>query len=204
MRGVRSLIVLLIVAVPLVWFALRESKREPDSGKKQEKVFAGLEADKVDQITIKSESGDRTTVQKQGGKWQVTQPVAAAADEGELSGLASNLGSLEIQRVVDEQASDFKQYGLDPARVDVAFKQGGQERHLLIGQKTPSGTDIYARVPDKPRVFLVSSFLDTTFNRSTFDLRDKTVLKIDRDKVDSLEIIRDARASQGSKDAKDA
>src|SRR3954468_16179414 len=174
MRGVRSLIVLLIVAVPLVWFALRESKREPDSGKKQEKVFAGLEADKVDQITIKSESGDRTTVQKQGGKWQVTQPLAAAADEGELSGLASNLASMEVQRVVDEQASDFKQYGLDPARIEVAFTSGGKERKLLLGQKAPTGADIYARLPDKPRVFLVSSFLESTFNKSSFDLRDKT------------------------------
>src|SRR3954468_9580689 len=164
MRGVRSLIVLLIVAVPLVWFALRESKREPDSGKKQEKVFAGLEADKVDQITIKSESGDRTTVQKQGGKWQVTQPLAAAADEGELSGLASNLASLEVQRVVDEQASDFKQYGLDPARIEVAFKAaGGKQGTLQLGDKTAQGSDLYARLPDKPRVFLVSSFLETTF-----------------------------------------
>jgi hypothetical protein len=37
-------------------------------------------------------------------------------------------------------------------------------------------------------VFLISSYLDSTFNKSTFDLRDKTVLKFDREKVDSLEI----------------
>src|SRR5690349_15781869 len=116
MRGVRSLLVLVVVAVPLIWFALRESKSEPDTGKKQEKVFTGVEADKVDQITIKSESGDHTTVQRQSGKWQVTSPSAIAADQAELSGLTSNLASLEVQRVVDEQATDLKQYGLDPAR----------------------------------------------------------------------------------------
>ena len=37
-------------------------------------------------------------------------------------------------------------------------------------------------------MFLVSSYLESTFNKSTFDLRDKTILKIDREKVDRLEI----------------
>jgi hypothetical protein len=194
MRGVRSLLVLVVVAIPLIWYAVHESKQEPDNGKKQEKVFTGVEADKIDQVTIKSESGDHTTVQRQSGKWQVTSPTPIAADDAELSGLASNLASLEVQRVVDEQATDLKQYGLDPARIDVTFKQGGQERRLLIGQKTPSGSDLYAKVPDKPRVFLISSYLDATFNRSTFDLRDKTVLKIDREKVDSLDITREPSA----------
>lgn len=189
MRGVRSLIVLLIIAIPLGWYALRESKKDaPASDKKLEKVFSGLEADKIDRITIKSESGDRTTLQKQSSKWQLTAPLTADADEGELSGVTSNLSSLEVQRVVDDQPSDLKQYGLQPARVDVAFTAGGQARHLLIGQKTPTGTDLYAKLPDKPRVFLISSYLDGTFNRSTFDLRDKAILKFDREKVDGLEI----------------
>jgi hypothetical protein len=128
-------------------------------------------------------------VQKQGTAWQITQPAAVAADEGEMSGLTSSLSSLEVQRVIDEKAGDFKQYGLDPARIEVTFKSGGKERALLLGAKTPTGSDMYARVPDKPRVFLVSSYLEATFNKSSFELRDKTILKIDRDKVDRVEIV---------------
>jgi hypothetical protein len=202
-RGVRSFIVLLVIAVGLGWYAWRESKREPASDKKQERVFSGVDADKVDQVTIKSESGDRTTLQKQSGKWQITQPLSAPADEGELSGITSNLASLEVQKIVDEQVGDYKQYGLDPARIDVSFKAGGQDRHLLIGQKTPTGTDLYARLADKSRVFLVSSYLDSTFNRTTFDLRDKTVLKIDREKVDSVEIATPDRTLKFSKTGAD-
>ena len=36
------------------------------SDKKQEKVFTGVDADKVDQVTIKSEKGERTTVAETG------------------------------------------------------------------------------------------------------------------------------------------
>jgi hypothetical protein len=188
MKGLRSFLVLLVIAVALGGFLYYDSKREPESASKQEKVFAGVEADKIEQVTVTSAAGEKTTVQKQGTAWQVTSPAAVAADEAELSGIASNLASLEVQRVVDDQATDFKEYGLDPAKITVAFKSAGKEQTLLLGNKTPTGGDMYARRPESPRVFLVSSFLETTFNKSTFDLRDKTVLKIDREKVERIEV----------------
>src|SRR4051812_24024761 len=156
MKGLRTLVVLVIVAAGLGAFLYYDSKKEPAEQNKQEKVFADVPADKIDQITVKTAGGERTTVQKQGSSWQITQPASAAADEAETSGLASNLSSLQVQRVIDEQGSDFKQYGLDPARIEVAFKAGGKDHALLLGAKTPTGSDMYARVPDKPRVFLVS------------------------------------------------
>jgi hypothetical protein len=188
MKGIRSFLVLLVIAAGLGVFLFYDSKREPGDGKKLEKLFADAKSDKIDQVTVKSVSGDKTTVQKQAGGWQITQPAPVPADEAELSGITSNLASLEVQRVVDEQPADVKQYTLDPARIEVTFKQDGKERTLLLGQKTPTGSDIYAKVPDTARVFLVSSFLESTFNKSSFDLRDKTILKIDREKVDRMEI----------------
>ena len=188
MRGVRSFLVLLVIAAALGGFLYYDSKREPTDDKKQEKVFAGVQADKIERVTVKSAAGDQTTIEKQGTAWQVTQPAPAAADEAELSGITSNIASLEVQRVVDEQATDLKEYGLDPARIEVTFKFAGKEQKLLLGQKTPMGSDLYAKTPDKPRVFLVSAYIESTFNKSSFDLRDKTILKIDREKVDRVEI----------------
>jgi Domain of unknown function (DUF4340) len=37
-------------------------------------------------------------------------------------------------------------------------------------------------------VFLVASYLDATFNKAPFALRDKAILKVDREKVDGLEL----------------
>ena len=113
------------------------------------------------------------------------QPAAAPPDEAAVSGITSNLASVEIQRVIDENPADLKEFGLAEPRVEVAFKAGGQERRLQIGQKTPPGTDVYAKLADQKKVFLISSYLDSTFNRGTFDLRDKSVLKLDREKIDA-------------------
>ena len=64
------------------------------------------------------------------------------------------------------------------------------DRHaLLIGSKTPTGSDLYAKTGAGPKVFLISSFLESTFNRTTFDLRDKSALNVDRDAADRVEIV---------------
>jgi hypothetical protein len=188
MRGLRSFVVLLVILIGLGaywWFV--ESKRDPAAGEKRDKVF-GVDADKIEEITVKSESGEQTTLRKNGSEWQIVQPVTASPDGAEVSGLTTNLSNLEVQRVIDENPADLAEYGLATPRVEVAFKSGGQERRLLVGRKTPPGTDLYAKLADSPRVFLISSYLDSTFNRSTFDLRDKTVLKLERDAIDTLAI----------------
>ncbi len=187
MRGARSLILLVVIAAALGWFAWRDSKKEITTGEKHDKVF-DVQADKIDEITIKSESGDKTTLRKSGSDWQMVQPAPGQPDNGEISGISSSLASLEIQKVVDEDPPDVKEYGLAAPRVQVDFKESGREHRLLIGNKTPPGTDLYAKRADQKKVFLIASYLDSTFNRGTFDLRDKSVLKLDRDKIDSMEV----------------
>src|SRR5438045_3800795 len=148
MRGASSFVILLVTALALgayVYFV--ESKREPGEQKKLDKVFTDVQSDKIDQVTIKSEKGGTTTARKQGTAWQLATPVSAPADETELSGIASNLASIEVQRVVDDHPTDLKQYGLEPARIDVAFTSAGKPRRLLLGQKTPTGSDLYAKLP---------------------------------------------------------
>jgi hypothetical protein len=195
MRGVRSFILLLVIAIPLVWFASREYANPAgpaDDHEKHEKVFA-VEADKIDEITIKAASGDRTTLKKSGNDWQIVSPLAAEPDRAEVSGVTSNLSTVEMQRVIDEEPADLKEFGLAEPRVEVKFKADGKEQTLQIGEKTPPGTDLYAKVGDQKKVFLISSYLDSTFNRTTFDLRDKAALKLDRDKIDAVDIVTEGR-----------
>jgi hypothetical protein len=61
-------------------------------------------------------------------------------------------------------------------------------KQLDVGTKTPTGSELYARVKGEPKVFLISGSLDEQLNRTTFDLRDKSILKFDRANVDGLEL----------------
>ena len=200
MRGLRSFLGLVLVLVALgSYLYFVESKRTPgDDGPKKEKVFT-VESDKIEEIAIKSDSGEQTTLRKTGTDWQIVSPVTAKPDNTEVSGLTTNLSTLEIQSVVDENAADLKEYGLAEPRVQVTFKSGGQEHTLQIGRKTPPGSDLYAKRANDKKVFLIASYLDSTFNRKTFDLRDKTAMRVDREKLDAIEIVTPARTVRFAK-----
>lgn len=189
MRGLRSLLILLVIAIALGWFAYRDSQRAPGTdGPARDTVFT-VESDQIDAITVRSEAGEETRLQKAGDGWQIVSPVTAPSDATEVSGLLSNLSSLEIQRVIDETPPDLGEYGLDSPRIQVSFTTEGAEHTLLIGGKTPPGTDLYAKRGQDSTVFLIPSYLESTFDRSTFELRDKAVLQVDRDKLDALEVV---------------
>jgi hypothetical protein len=199
MRGFRSFLLLLVIAAGLgAYLYFVESKRDPGDADKKAKVFT-VEADKIDELVLKAESGERTTLKKTGTEWQLVAPVATPSDGAAVSGVTSNLSTLELQRVIDENPQDLGEYGLKEPRLEVTFKSGGKEQTLLIGRKTPAATDLYAKLGDSPRVFLIPSFVDTTFNKTTFDLRDKTVLKVNRDSVDTLVITSAKRTLQFAK-----
>ncbi len=94
MRGLRSFLLLLVVALGLgayVYFV--ESKRDPSSGDSREKVFASLEADAIQEVAVKSEKGERTALKKADGNWQIVEPVTAPSDSAEVSGITSNLAN---------------------------------------------------------------------------------------------------------------
>src|SRR5206468_10029501 len=61
-------------------------------------------------------------------------------------------------------------------------------RKLRVGDKTPTGSDMFARRNDEKKVFLIPAFQDSSFNKDTFNLREKQLLKFDRDKVDRVEV----------------
>jgi hypothetical protein len=126
-------------------------------------------------------------------------PVAAAADAAEMSGITTNLSTVEQQRLIDENPTNLEEFGLAGPRIEVTFKSGGQEYRLLIGSKTPTGSDLYAKTAAQPKVFLIASYVESTFNRSAFDLRDKRALTFDRDTADSLEIVSAGRTIRFAK-----
>ena len=197
MRGVRSTGVLLAVFVGVMAYIsyFVESGPPSSDADAREKVFA-LEADAIVELQIRADSGETTTLEKADGAWQIVEPMSVDADESEASAITSSLASLEVQRVVEEEPGDLEPFGLAEPRIDVAFKVDEQTdlRHLQIGDTAPTGNTLYASVEGENRVLLISGFLDRTFNRTTFDLRDKTILKFDRAAVDTLDVAGAAQA----------
>ena len=185
-RLISTLAMVLVLAglAGYIYFADGSGGSDPTTTK--EKAFGTVAADDIEEVRIALNEEMPARVTKADGAWKLVEPSAADADAMELSSITGSLSTLDIERVVDEKAGDLAQYGLAPARIDVSFKVKGQEKRILLGDKTATGGDIYAKLPDSPRVFLVSSYVESTFKKDPFSLRDKTILKVDRTKVDGF------------------
>jgi hypothetical protein len=204
--GLKSTIVLLVVLAGLggyIYFV--ESERDPAAADAKAKAFNELAVDNIEEIRIKNADGETSRLQRVGTDWQILEPNKAAADNGVVGTVTSNLSSLEVQRVVDENPTDLKQYGLEPARIDVSFRLKDQKdfQQLLVGEKTPTGGDVFAKLPNEKRVFLVSSYLESIFNKSAFDLRDKAVLKYNREAAERISVVEGASALEFARNGMD-
>ena len=206
MKGLRSTIALVVVLGGLgayIYFVTWKTPAEPAS--KLEKVFSGVTSDKIEEVKVTSDKGEVSTLKKDSGSWQLVAPVAAKADEAEASAIANALGQVEIVRIIDENPADLKDYGLATPRIAIDFKAAGDKdyRRLLIGEKSPTGADLFAKRNDEKKVFLIPAAQESTMNRSTFDLRDKTVLAFQRDKVDAVSVDAGGKTVQLTKDNAD-
>jgi hypothetical protein len=201
MRGLTSTIVLIVVLAGLVGYIYFVDADRPASGTEVKPKAFDVAMDNIEEVQVKNASGETSRLQRVDTTWQLVEPQKTAADEGVVSSLTGSLASLEVQRVVDENPTDLKQYGLNPPRLDLTFRLKDQKepQRLLVGDKTPTGDDLYAKKPDEARVFLISSFLDATFNKTPFELRDKAILKVDRDASDGIELSRGATTLQLSR-----
>ena len=195
MRGLRSTIALLVVLIGLgayIYFVTWKTAGSGDTGDEDRKRSSPRsKPTRSRRSKVKSESGDVDDAQEgRGGvagrradrRPRPTSPKCRASP--------ARSGSLEIVRVIDENPADLKDYGLDAPRIEIDFKAAGDKAsgRLLIGDKTPTGADLYAKRNDEKRVFLIPAYQEATLNKSTFDLRDKTVLKIEREKVDGVDV----------------
>ena len=207
MRGLRSTLVLLVVAVGLGAYIYFVERHRAPAGEEDpnEQLFSFVAGD-VTELQVTADDGV-TELRRDDDVWQVVAPIQTAADDMTASSIASSLASLEVRRVVEEGEEgpvDLEPFGLDEPALDIGFATADIEtRRLLIGDQTPTGADRYAKLSDNDRVFLIASYLNSTFDKSTFDLRDKTILDFERTDLDELAITAADRVVQFVKEGDD-
>lgn len=188
---------LLIAAVLLgglgaaVWWsnkteAAKENKPAPDTSTK---ILALAEPD-ITGIEIKHRDGDPVVLKKDdSGKWSITAPKPLPADQPAVAGITSAVANLASDRVVDDQVTDLAPYGLAPAVVELSFTtKNGKTQKLLVGEDTPTGNGVYAKLDGDPRLFTMSSYNKNALDRGVKDLRDKRLMTFDQDKISRVEL----------------
>lgn len=149
-----------------------------------------LQQDKIAQIEFKRRDGQSTTIIKDdGGNWRITAPKALAADQSTAGTTAITIATLSSDRVVDDKVTDLAAYGLAPAAVGITITmKDGKSTKLLVGDETPTGSDVYAKLDGDPRLFTMAASNKGSLDKTYRDLRDKRLLTFDQEKVSRVEL----------------
>jgi len=154
------------------------------------KILA-LKQDDISSVQIKKKGGEELDLAKgDAGKWQIIAPKPLGADQEAVNSLLSSISSLNADRLVDDKAADLAQFGLaEPSlEIDVSSKDS-QPQKLFLGDNTPAGSDVFAKLDGDPRVFTIANYVKTGLDKSADDLRDKRLLTLDFDKLSQMELV---------------
>ncbi len=152
----------------------------------RDRAVLGISQYEVSGLTLDNENG-RITLAKNGVDWQITQPVEAPAEESEVSSLLGEITSAKAVEIASETTEDLGKYGLDKPKLTlIARLQGGEERVLTLGSK--SEERYFAKNSAQPQIFKVESSLFDKLNTKPFNLRDKHVVKLNKDELTSIRI----------------
>lgn len=196
MRGLWSTVALIVVLAGLgayIYFvdSTRPATATVEGEAAREKFFT-VEADKINEIRL-TYKGESTLLRKDAGGWKMVEPIAVDADPPEAIGLAQAIVGIESIREVVEHPTDLGQFGLAEPQILVEFKaEDGTAGSFKLGNKNPQQTELYAIKGGDDTVVLVSSFQESSFNKLPFALRDKRILKFEREKADSLTLAKGA------------
>jgi hypothetical protein len=180
-----------LVLAALGGYAYFVESKKPAAGEKHKDKALALDKDKVKELTLTPASGDAIHLVKADKDWRMASPLVVAADSAEVEALLSSLQSLEIDEVVVPSAPKLEDFGLAPAKLKVSVVQTGapNPQELLLGDKTPSGGGLYAKLPAEPKVFTIPGYVESSLMKKPFDLRDRDLLHVKRDAVKAVEVV---------------
>ena len=151
-----------------------------------ERVFE-IDAEEVVEIRV-TVDGEVTTLEKVPMKgWEITEPVRYAADPNVVGTLLQEFSTLSAARTVADSAEVLSEYGLEFPSASVEVTRGlDKPMVLLLGDVNPTGAAYYAVEQGTRRVFLVSTQINENLRRSSDALRDRRLMRVERDKVEEI------------------
>ena len=192
-RGLLLACVVLAGLLGVLYWSARSKKEKEESpaaaSPDRPRLFAMRDAD-IARIELQKKGGERIAFERNGaGEWKIVAPVQVDADQSACSVVGSTLSLLSALRIVEEKADDLTPYGLkEPAYTAALTQKDHPTRTLEIGDDTPTGNGMFARVEGDPRIYSIPSYVKANIDKTVEDLRDKRMLTLSPAAIRKVEL----------------
>lgn len=171
------------------WYEVKGGEQRKAAEEAAQRLFQ-LERGNIATVTLKRQDDTIKLVNDPTEGWILTEPVRAKADEHTVEEVLDGLVEGKRERVIAEQASNLADFGLSEPSiiVEATVKDAATPIVLQFGARTPTFSGYYAREGDQSKVLIVPTTLQTKFDKTVVNLRDKVVLSLDQNQVKRLEV----------------
>jgi hypothetical protein len=150
-------------------------------------AVARLELKSADRVIELAKTASTTNAEP---RWTIVRPLAARADQRKISELLADLGELQIQSFVSEDAKDVHTYQLEEPQREVTVSAGDVGKTLLIGHApTNDPNNVYAKLKSSDSIFTVAAEPTRKFAVQINELRDPRVLSFSQSNVAGIDVL---------------
>jgi len=177
-------IILGLVIISLLIYLLL---RNPDQVQYEIPEINQIKENEIKKIQI-IKTGKTITLLKKNEQWSI-QPQDYPADQDKIQKLTQAISGLILTDVISESENYIK-YGLDDKKKITIKAHNSKEvlRQFDIGKEAATYQHTFVKIPKDRRVFHAKNSFRSDFEHKVADFRDKTVLKFDKNEINSVEM----------------
>ncbi len=192
----KNIIAVLVLAGLAItaWLVFR--KAPVQENEQTDDVLKPIAADSIDRLEILRHEGSGSTLReefivlaKAAGQWRLTKPIEYAADGRLIDPMLKILGGMKVIDAITENAKKHHvlevddEFGIELS----AFEGNNKLAHFIIGISNKNMT--FVRIPGSDTVYRTVGTYRRTFDKSTRNLRDKTVTYLDEHSVSRVKYV---------------
>jgi hypothetical protein len=198
MKKLNNKILFIILLALAVVFALSRIFRASSFEGNLPKTLLTLDTAAVTEIKVfpNTEKNKEVKLLREGKNWTVKiENRTATAERGSVVGAMGQFAHLKPLRLVSKKKTKWKEYSVGDTSTQVKFMKGDELlADLRVGkvgfnqqpgrqQFNPGGAFTYLRLNNQDEVYAVEGFLESTFDRSYNDWRDKAFLRLNQNTI---------------------
>jgi hypothetical protein len=187
-RTTLILAVILSIMGAYYYFFEVKAKQEELTKEEQEKKVLNITQDQINSFEYKNkkENIDAEFVQK-GNNWFLEKPVSYKADNANVFSMLDGILTAKYDEKV-ENAKKLEDFGLKEPNFTLALKTKEGDKLITIGDKSPTEANLYIMKDKDPNIYLIQSSAYSNLDKKLLDLRDKSLMTVERDKLSTFQI----------------
>jgi len=164
-------IILIVVGALFWWFEIKKRAESEREQLERARLLPGVES--ISRFRIETRSDivelEQDTVSK---LWNLVAPASYPSDNEQVQNVLKSAMEIHYTDVIADSGIP-DEYGLAPVPW-ARFTANGKT--FLLGEETPTHSGVYAQIAGDPRILLVPTEYRQQFLKTSYDLRDKSIL----------------------------